>query len=247
MRGSFAAAIGLALLLAVPANAQSPAPDKPDPADVRALVADYELTNADSSLKCPMTLEPRPTGSGLALVFDRKQCVPLFGFLSEVSAWLPGIAGAILFLAPDGRTVAEFTEGVGGVYEAIRENDGVYFLANLQFVDPSERVQITDLFGEWMLSQPESEPSAAKTAKAPPRPCTIRFTDDVAGDQLFHLRVPPSCDVNLLPPGFRHWQLERGDIVLRNEDGESLRFERGEDGRWNKVPEKPRPLVLSRP
>ncbi|MCC6947884.1 MAG: AprI/Inh family metalloprotease inhibitor [Bradyrhizobiaceae bacterium] len=248
MRGSFAAAIGLALWLATPANAQSPAPAaKPDPADVRALAANYELTNADSSLKCQMILDPRPTGRGLALVFDRRQCASLFGFLGEVSAWSPGIAGAILFLAPDGRTVAEFTEGVGGVYEAIRENDGVYFLANLQFVDPSERVQTADLLGEWVLSRPEGEPPAAKNAKAPPKPCTIRLTDEVAGDQLFYLRVPPDCDAGLLPPGYRHWQLERGDIVLRTENGDALRFERDDDGRWNKVPEKPRPLVLSRP
>ena len=112
-------------LLAASAAAQGIAPPgKPDPVEVRNLSASYELTNADSTLRCPIALEPKPAGRGLYLNYDREICHSRFGFLGEVSAWLPGIAGAILFVARDGRIVTEFTEGVGGVYEAIRENDG---------------------------------------------------------------------------------------------------------------------------
>jgi hypothetical protein len=236
-RLSFASAIGLVLFLAGSANAQSPAPAaKADPAEVRALAANYELTNADASLKCAMTLEAKPAGRGLMLAFDRRQCTSLFGFLGEVSAWLPGVAGAILFVAPDGRAVAEFTEGVGGVYEAIRENDGVYFLANLQFVDPSERVQIADLYGEWYLSRPGGPPI-----------CRITLSDEVAGNEMFAARVSAECDPALAKFGLVHWQLERGDVLLRSRSGDTLRFGRQEGGVWAKIPEKPQPLLLSRP
>lgn len=245
MRTKFLAC--LTVLFAAAANAQEKAPEgKPDPVEVRHLVAAYELTNADSTLRCPIALDPRPAGRGLMLVFDREVCNPRFGFLGEVSAWRPGIAGAILLIAPDGHVVTEFTEGVGGVYEAIRENDGVYFFANQQFVDPSKRVQVTDLYGDWILALAEDDDDAPKAnAKGAPKPCAIALTDQVAGDQLFFLRIAPDCD--LAPKGLRHWQLERGDIVLRDESGNTLRFEKGDDDRWNKVPEKPRPLVLSRP
>lgn len=227
----------LSLLLAAAAGAQEIAPPgRPDPVEVRNLSAAYELTNADATLRCAVALDPRAAGRGLALIYDRDLCHPRFGFLGEVSAWLPGIAGAILFVAPDGRIVTEFTEGVGGVYEAIRENDGVYFLANLQFVDPSERVQIGDLYGEWVLAPPDGE-----------RICSLTLTDEVAGDERFVLRLDADCDAGLARAGFAAWQFERGDIVLRAPDGETLRFEKGEGDAWVKVPDKPRPLTLSRP
>jgi hypothetical protein len=225
----------LSMAVALAAAAQTPA-TKPVPPEVRTLAAQYELTNADATRKCPMTLEARPAGSGFLLSLDRNACASLFGFLGEVAAWNPGVAGAILLVAPDGRTVTEFTEGVGGVYEAIRENDAVYFLANLQFVDPAARVQIADLYGEWKLSRPDGVTI-----------CRIALTEEVAGNELFTARVLPNCDAAIVQFGPTLWQLERGDIVLRSASGESLRFERQESGGWAKVPEKPRPLLLSRP
>lgn len=231
--------IGLAL--ATPAIAQTVAPaGKPDPVEVRNLAASYELSNADATLKCTITLETKPAGRGLFLAYDRAVCNPRFGFLGEITAWVPGIAGAILLIAPDGRTVTEFTEGVGGVYEAIRENDGVYFFANLQFVDPSERVQTADLIGVWNLSRIDNPKDPAKN-------CAITLTDEVAGDQLFNLRVLPQCDAAIVQAGLETWQLERGDIVLRTRRGEALRFEKNEGNTWVKVPEKPRPMTLTRP
>jgi hypothetical protein len=231
--------IGLALT--TPAIAQTMAPEgKPDPADIRSLAANYELTNADATLKCVITLDTKPAGRGLYLGYDRTICNPRFGFLGEVTAWLPGVAGAILMIAPDGRIVSEFTEGVGGVYEAIRENDGVYFFANLQFVDPSERVQTSDLIGTWNLSRIDNP-------KDPPKTCAVTLTDEVAGDQLYNLRVLPQCDAAIVQAGMESWQLERGDIVLRARNGEALRFEKSDANNWIKVPEKPRPMTLSRP
>lgn len=225
----------LTILLAGAALAQAQKA-KIDPADAKLLAANYELTNADSSLTCAITLDPKPAGPGLYLAFDRPQCNANFGFLNQVTAWIPGVAGAILLVGPDGRTVTEFTEGVGGVYEAIRENDAVYFLANLQFVDPSQRVQIADLFGDWNLAPPDKGPG-----------CRITLTEDVAGNEMFTVRVAPNCDAAIVQFGPAFWQLERGDILLRSKGGNVLRFERQEGNVWAKVPEKPRPLQLSRP
>jgi hypothetical protein len=233
--------LSLISVFAAPARAQEKAPaGKPDPVEVRNLSAGYELTNADGTLRCPVALEPRPIGRGLALSYDRAICNPRFGFLGEVAGWLPGVAGAILMVAPDGRIVTEFTEGIGGVYEAIREGDGVYFLANLQFVDPAARVQVADLIGAWNLSRVDNPKEPAKT-------CSLNLTDEVAGDQLYSLRVLPECDPALVQAGIVTWQLERGDIVLRARSGDAFRFEKGEGNVWNKVPEKPRPMTLSRP
>lgn len=235
-------AFGLWLVLAASANAQtSPTPAqsvdaKPELAEAEALAAPYELTNADATRLCRLTLEAKPEGPGFALELDRNLCHPLFGFLGEVAAWQPGVAGAILLVASDGRVVAEFSEGVGGVYDAIRENDAVYFLANLQFVDPTERVQVTDLYGEWNLSRPDGQLI-----------CRVTLTSELAGDELYAARIQPDCDPAIARVDFAYWQFERGDVVLRSATGETLRFERNDGGAWTKVPEKPQPLLMSRP
>jgi hypothetical protein len=234
MRTRFLIAV-LCACFASGASGQTP-PSKVDPSEVRALVAQYELASADSTRKCRIALDAKPVGQGFTLVFDRGPCGAQFGFLAQVVAWTPGVAGAILLIGRDGRPVAEFTEGVGGVYEAIRENDAVYFLANLQFVDPSERVQITDVLGEWNLARPGGAPI-----------CRIMLTDQIAGDELYGMRLQPNCDQSIERFGVTMWQLERGDIVLRAPNGESLRFERQDAKVWAKIPDKPRPLLMSRP
>jgi len=223
--------------LASLATGQTPnASGKPNPVEVRALAANYELANADGSRKCRMMLETRQAGSGFALVYNRAQCSQLFGYLGDVTAWLPGVAGAILFIRSNGKTVIEFTEGVGGVYEAIRENDAVYFLSNLQFVDPSERPQITDLFGDWNLSRPGGAPI-----------CRITLSDTSAGEERFAVTVQAGCDATIMRFGPVAWRFERGDVVLLSPSGESLRFGRQEGGGWTKVPDTPRPLLMTKP
>lgn len=219
------------------ASGQAPAAaGRPDPAEVRALAANYELASANGDRKCLITLETRPVSPGLALSYNRAQCSQQIGFLSEVTAWLPGVAGAILFVRSNGRTVAEFTEGVGGIYEAIREGDAVYFLANLQFVDPSERIQISDLYGDWNLSR--------LTGAAI---CRVTLAEEAAGEGLLAIRVQPGCDAAVMRFGPVAWRLDRGDLVLLSQNGERLRFERQEGGSWAKVPATPRPLLMTRP
>jgi hypothetical protein len=226
----------LSVAFACAASAQAPSPPpKVDPADLRALAANYELTNAAGDRKCPMTLDQKPAGVGFTLIYDKPVCTGLFAFLGQVTAWLPGVAGAIRFVRADGRTVAEFTEGVGGQYEAIREGDAVYFLANLQFVDPKEFAQPADIVGVWNLSRPGGQPI-----------CQVEFSDQPSGDEGYQLKLKPGCDETLVRFGPVSWRIDRGDVVLQSRSGEKLRFGRQEGGGWAKVPERPGPLVMTK-
>jgi hypothetical protein len=236
--------LSLSLSFTAPVFGQAPDPAVPsanppakiDPADARALAANYELASADNARKCAITLETRRVAGGLALAYNRPQCTQLFSFLSNVAAWSPGVAGAILFIDAGSHIVAEFTEGVGGIYEAIREGDAVYFLANLQFVDPAGRAQITDLFGDWNLSRPGGASI-----------CRITLSDKAAGEEMFAVRVQDGCDDAIARFGPVAWRLDRGDVLLLSQRGEALRFERQEGGGWAKVPAAPRPLLMARP
>jgi hypothetical protein len=224
----------LIVSLASPSAAQTP-PPKPDPAAVKALAVNYEISSADGTRKCPLTLDTKPVGQTFALNMNRQVCGQILGFMNEVISWHPGAAGAILLLGQNTRVIAEFTEGVGGVYEALREGDGVYFLANLQFVDPSSRVQAADVFGEWNFIRPGGGPI-----------CRATLTDEVAGEEMFAVKLQPKCEAAIEKFAPVAWKLQRGDLVLLSATGDSLRFERQENT-WNKVPEKPRPLLMRRP
>lgn len=224
------------LFAALATSAAAQQAGKPDPEAVRALVANYELANADGDRKCPMTLDAKPAGPVLTLVFDRPACVALFTFLSDVAGWLPGPGGSIRFARANARPVLEFTEGVGGTYEGIREGDAVYFLTNLQYSDPADAPQFIDLLGDWNLSRPGGAAI-----------CRVSLTDEPAAGESFAARVDANCDAALARFGVVAWRLERGDVLLLARNGDKLRFGRQEGGDWMKIPDTPRPLVMSRP
>ncbi len=231
--------LALAFALAVPGNAQAPDSDiaaRPAVPDVKQLAANYQLQSALGDRKCDIALEARAAGSGFALVYDRAQCTPLFRFLGDTVAWLPGIGGSIRFVNAGKRTVTEFTEGVGGQYEALIEGDGVYFLTNLQFVQPGDVPTFSDAAGEWNISRPNG-----------PAICGLTLTDQAAGDDLFNVVVKAGCDPAIVRFGPVKWYLDRGDIVLLSAKDERMRFGRQPEGNWTKIPETSRPLSLSRP
>ncbi len=229
----------MALTLAAPVMAQAPGQEiTPRPAvpDAKQLAANYQLQSALGDRKCDVTLDARAIAAGHVLVYDRAQCAPLFRFLGETAAWLPGVAGSIRLVNSAKRTVAEFTEGVGGQYEALLEGDGVYFLTNLQFAQPADVPTFTDAVGEWNISRPNG-----------PAICGLTLTEQAAGDDMFKAAVKPGCDPSIVRFGPVKWYLDRGDIILLSAKDERLRFGRQPEGNWTKIPETPRPLSLSRP
>jgi hypothetical protein len=222
-----------------PALAQAPESElaaRPAIPDAKQLAAEYQLQSALGDRKCAVTLEPKPIAAGYVLVFDRAECAPLFRFLNDTVAWLPGIAGSIRFVNAAKRTVSEFTEGVGGQYEALLEGDGVYFLSNLQFVQPNDVPTFADAVGEWNISRPNGPPL-----------CSVTLSEQAAGDDMFKLSVKTGCDPAILRFGPVKWYLDRGDIILLSSRDERLRFGRQPEGNWTKIPEQPRPLALTRP
>ncbi|MDF2996674.1 MAG: hypothetical protein K0R27_2311 [Xanthobacteraceae bacterium] len=225
------------LALFVAALALSPAPtaraqDKPDPT---VLAAAYQLANADGDRVCPMTLKPDPAGAAFAVAFDKAACGEAIPFAGDVVAWTPGPGDSIRLLGTKGALIAEFTEGVGGSWEALREGDGVYFLTNPSLAD-AKQTQPGDLYGGW---------DASRTAGQPV--CRMEFTDESTDDGSFRLALSAGCDVGIVRFAPLAWRIERGDLVLANAKGETLRFALQEEGGWAKVPESNRPLLLTRP
>lgn len=250
-RGFGAAALVAFLIVTAPASAQKAdssgkpapapaqaAPPKLDPAVREAaarMAAPFRLASADGARSCAFTLKADASGPGLAVEFDRPACADI-GFSAQVAAWLPDPSGAIRLLNAQGRTVAEFTEGTGGSYEALREGDGVYFLANPAVADGTE-LRPEEVVGDWDIARQAGTPV-----------CRVTFTDTPAKGGGFRLSIATGCDAALLRFGPTAWDIEGGNILVRGEGGASvIRFARQEDGGWARTPERGRPLLMTRP
>lgn len=215
---------------------------RPDPAvkDLAAQKAkDYVLASADGERQCPLTLKADPAAQGFLLQFDRPICEAALPFLSQVAGWVPDESGALHFLNAQGRTVAEFTEATGGSYEALREGDGVYFLSDPGMKEGTE-VTEAEVSGDWDL--------AAGAAGGAAKPlCRWTLTDVPAPKGGKAVKVAPGCDAALERLAPVAWQLEGGNILITPRSGAPIRFARQEDGGWARVPERGRPLLMSRP
>ncbi|MFG1191555.1 protease inhibitor Inh/omp19 family protein [Xanthobacter flavus] len=218
-----------------PAPAAAPKLDASVREAAARIAAPLRLSSADGSRSCAFALKPDASGPGLAVEFDRPACADI-GFSAQVIAWLPDPSGSIRLLNAQGRTVAEFTEGAGGSYEALREGDGVYFLANPATADATE-LRPEEVVGDWDL---------ARQAGAPV--CRVTFLDSPAKGGGFRLNIATGCDAALLRFGPTAWDIEGGNIIVRGEGGASvIRFARQEDGGWARTPERGRPLLMTRP
>lgn len=233
------AALLLALAFAVlagPALAQKGPAVRIDPAVREAagqVAGPFRLSSADGERQCPVVLKADPAGPGLALSIDKGACTGI-AFAADVAAWLPDPSGSLRLLNGQGRTVAEFTAATEGSYEALREGDGVYFLAPPTAAP--DGASLAEVLGEWDLSR-----GAAPV-------CRWTFAEEKVGSDGLALTLAPGCDALIVQFGPKSWRLEGGNVLVEGTPGAgTIRFARQEDGSWARVPERGRPLVMTRP
>lgn len=234
-------AVALGLMcgcMSLPEEARAQAAPRLDPAARQMadkIAGPFRLSSADGERRCDLTLAVQPAGAGLAVVRDAEGCAAI-AFTAQVSAWVPDPSGSIRFLNEQGRTVAEFTEATGGSFEALREGDGVYFLGPPSAADGATATA-EEVMGEWLLAREPGVPV-----------CRWTLTEARAAQGGYRVEVAPGCDDSLARFEPARWELSGGNILVHGTaDGGTIRFARQEDGAWARVPERSRPLLMTRP
>jgi hypothetical protein len=219
-------AITLAALTPTKASAQSDA--------AKAMVGQWEVSNADHDKTCSIMLGGDPAPGGLKLDFNRAACAADFPPLKEASAWNLVGDDVIQVLNPKGKVLYEFTETEGGIYESLRPGQPLTFLQNAAAAAPPPKTT-GEMTGEW---------SVVRGASAPI--CSLTLTLQPAGKDELSLKVGSGCDPVVLSFGPVSWHMEHGELVLKSARGPTWRFEEA-DGTWQRVPEGTDPIMLVRP
>jgi hypothetical protein len=225
---------GLIVLLALTgliagARAQAPLSD-----EVKAMAdGTWEFSNADRDKRCMLTFRTDPAAAGMRLEFDRG-CAGLFPFVKEIVGWSLGQNEFLRLLDAKGQSVLDFSEVESRIYEAPRPGEGILFIQASTAVGPPPK-EADQMFGDWAMQR------AGKAI------CTLTLANTPVGDDFYALKLKPGCDALVTRFAPTAWQMDRGEIVLRNARNTTWRFSEGEGSAWQRVPEGPQPLTLVRP
>jgi Protease inhibitor Inh len=213
------------------AHAQAPLSD-----EAKAMAeGTWEFSNADRDKRCMLTFRTDPAATGMRLEFD-KGCPTLFPFIKEIVGWSRGQSDFLRLLDAKGQSVLEFSEVESRIFEAPRPGEGILFIQASSAVGPPPK-EADVMFGDWALMRG----SGAKPI------CTMTLANTPAGDDYFALKLKPGCDAAVTRFAPNAWQMDRGELVLRNARNQSWRFAEGDGSTWQRVPEGPQPLTLVRP
>ncbi len=231
------AALSLLLLgaFAAPLCAQ-PAPEPAPPelagAAPRTMAGSWEFSNADREKTCMVTFRNDAAKVGKRLEFEQK-CAALFPFIPEVAGWRLNDNDFLRLLDAQGNSVLEFSEVESGIFEAPKAGEGILFIQNPTDLGapPKTAEQVT---GEWNVVRRTGQ-----------RVCGMTLSNTPVGEE-FALRLQHPCEQVVTRFAPVTWQMDRGEIVLRATSGQSWRFEEGEDGKWQRVPQTASPLLMVR-
>lgn len=193
----------------------------------------WEFSNADRDKRCLLTFRTDPAAAGMRLEFDRG-CASQFPFIKEVVGWSRGQNDFLRLLDAKGQSVLEFSEVESRIFEAPRPGEGILFIQASTAVGPPPK-EAGEMFGDWALQR------AGKAI------CTMTLANTPAGDDFYALKLKPGCDALVTRFAPTAWQMDRGELVLRNARNTTWRFSEGDGSAWQRVPEGPQPLTLVRP
>jgi hypothetical protein len=230
LRATFAAIA--VTVLAATAHAQAPAQAPLSEAAKAMTAGTWEFSNADRDKRCIVTFRADPAAVGMRLEFD-KGCVALFPFIREVAGWTLAENDFLRLLDAQGKSLLEFSEVESHMYEAPRPGEGILFIEASTAVGPPPK-QADDVAGDWGLVRGAGKPI-----------CTLTLANKPAGDDLA-LTLKPGCNAFVTRFAPTAWQMDRGELLLKNARGQTWRFSEGDGSTWTRVPESASPVLLVR-
>jgi Protease inhibitor Inh len=212
----------------------SPARSQQDAAGLKKdMVGQWELSTTERSKTCVVTLKPDTTPQGMKLELE-PNCAAALPFTKDIKAW--NVKGLDIVRLQDGagESVIDFTEVETGILEGLRTNEGVYILQNLAAARSLAK-SMDQMIGDWAMVRGNGNTI-----------CGLTLTNNDAGNDNFQVFLKPKCDSAVAAFAPTQWRLERGQIMLMSDKGETWRFEADDNAQWRLVPDSADPLIMLR-
>jgi Protease inhibitor Inh len=215
------------LVLALPAQAQQ------QDALKKEMIGQWELSTTERSKTCVVTIKNEAAPGGLKLELE-PGCAAALPFTQAIKAW--SIKGLDIVRLQDatGNSVIDFTEVESGIFEGLRQGEGVYILQNLAAARSLAK-SMDQMIGDWQIVRGNGRPI-----------CGLTLTNTEATGDNFQVFLKPKCDPAIAAFGPQQWRLERGQIILLSRTGEAWQFEADDNAQWRRVPDSADGLVMLR-
>jgi protease inhibitor Inh len=133
-----------------------------------------------------------------------------------------------------GEAVIDFTEVEAGIFEGLRQGEGVYILQDLAAARSMAK-SMDQMIGDWSMVRSNGQPV-----------CGLTLTNTEAGPDNFQVFLKPKCDAGIAQFNPTQWRLERGQIILMSKSGDVWQFEADDNAQWRRVPDTADPLIMLR-
>jgi hypothetical protein len=229
VRFGITAASALFALIAcgLPAHAQDAASLK------KAMIGQWELSTTERSKTCVVTLKNDATPQGLKLELE-PGCAAALPFTKAITAW--NVKGLDIVRLQDatGQPVIDFTEVESGIFEGLRQGEGIYILQNLAAARSLAK-SMDQMIGDWAMVRGNGQTV-----------CGLTLTNTEATPDNFQVFLKPRCDPAVVAFAPTMWRLERGELLLMSASGDVWHFQADDNAQWRRVPDGVDPLIMLR-
>ncbi len=199
----------------------------------KEMIGQWELSTTERGKTCVVTLKGEPSSQGLKLELE-PGCGAALPFTREIAAW--NIKGLDIVRLQDaaGQSVIDFTEVESGIFEGLRQGEGIYILQNLAAARSLAK-SMDQMIGDWQMVRGNGRPI-----------CGLTLTNTEATGDNFQVFLKPKCDPAIAAFGPQQWRLERGQMILMSAKGDIWQFEADDNAQWRRVPDSADPLIMLR-
>jgi hypothetical protein len=193
----------------------------------------WELSTTERSKTCVVTLKSDSTSQGFRLELE-PGCAAALPFTKDIAAW--SIKGLDIVRLQDaaGQPVIDFTEVESGIFEGLRQGEGIYILQNLAAARSLAK-SMDQMIGDWSMVRGNGQAI-----------CGLTLTNTEAGPDNFQVFLKPKCDPAIAAFAPTQWRLDHGQMLLMSARGETWQFEADDNAQWRRVPDSADPLIMLR-
>ncbi|MGT2440623.1 AprI/Inh family metalloprotease inhibitor [Bradyrhizobium betae] len=193
----------------------------------------WELSTTERSKTCVVTLKADAAGQGYKLELE-PACKTALPFTKDIVAWSVRGLDIVRLQDATGEAVIDLTEVEAGIFEGLRQGEGVYILQDLAAARSMAK-SMDQMIGDWSMVRGNGQPV-----------CGLTLTNTEAGPDNFQVFLKPRCDAAIAQFNPTQWRLERGQIILMSKSGDAWQFEADDNAQWRRVPDTADPLIMLR-